>query len=124
MKHTETIARSMKSQIEKGVQIETVLAKTEEVLKENKQHLFFVPALQYLSGLLKRDQNFDTLVIQSPFDLEAVQIDQITSKITGKVDARITTLVNKSLLAGFRATYRGKIYDGSARQYITKLGKQ
>jgi F0F1-type ATP synthase delta subunit len=124
MKHTETIARSMRKQIMKGTDIETVLSKTEEVLRENKQQVFFVPALQYLLQLLKKDQSLETLVVESAFALDQAQIDQISKKITGKAGTAHSFRINSSLLAGFVATYRGKAYDGSARQYITKLGKQ
>ncbi len=124
MKHTERIARSMRSQIEKGVDIEVVLSKTEEVLKENRQQMFLPGALECLSVLLKRDQDYSTLVIQSPFLLEESQADQISKNLTGEPKTRRTLQINQDLLAGFKATYKGKVYDGSARQYITKLGNQ
>lgn len=114
----------MRSEIQKGSDIETVLSKTEEVLKENKQHLFFIPALQYLLQLLKRDQDFSTLIIQSAFALDESQTDKISQKVTGDIKAKKVFMINTNLLAGFTATYKGKVYDGSARGYITKLGKQ
>lgn len=124
MKHTERIARSMRNQIEKGVDIEVVISKTEEVLKENRQQMFLLGALECLSILLRKDQDYSTLVIQSPFSLEDQQVDQISNKVTGESNTRRDMQINKNLLAGFRATYKGRVYDGSARQYITKLGKQ
>jgi F0F1-type ATP synthase delta subunit len=124
MKYTETIARSMRDKINKGFGIETVIAKTEEVLREHKQELFFIGALRRLSVLLERDMRFENLHIQSAFELPDSSIGKIAKTVTGSSETKSTFTLNTKLLAGFVATYKGRVYDGSARQYITKLGKQ
>jgi F0F1-type ATP synthase delta subunit len=124
MKYTESIARSMRTKIQKGIALEKVLEKTEQVLKEEGQYVFFAPALIRLKQLLKQDQQFETLNIEAPFLLAKEQVDKISQKVTGKQVELKEFKLNENLLAGFTARYKGKLYDGSARQYITKLAKQ
>ncbi len=64
----------------------------------------------------------DTLAIESPFPLTEDAISHIKSMTgQGKVPHEVT--INKNLLAGFKARFRGKLYDGSAERIIRQLTK-
>lgn len=62
----------------------------------------------------------DTLVIETPFPLSDSSIRKIITNIDQKSNQH-TVIINKNLLAGFRARFREKVYDGSAERIIKQL---
>ena len=61
-----------------------------------------------------------TIMIESPFTLESDTVEHI-KKIIGGSGINHETHINKNLLAGFKARYKGKMYDGSAERIIKQL---
>lgn len=64
----------------------------------------------------------DTISIESPFEINETAIDRI-KKIVGNDLAPYQVTINKNILAGFKARYKGKLYDGSAERIIRQLIK-
>jgi F0F1-type ATP synthase delta subunit len=65
-------------------------------------------------------QKHQTMTIESPFSLS----DQSLQKIKGMTknpEAPHRVVINKNILAGFKATYQGIMYDGSAERIIKQL---
>ena len=66
----------------------------------------------------------DALIIESPFPLSDTSIIKI-KHITNSPDIEHQVIINKEVLAGFKARYQGILYDGSAERIIKQLvGKQ
>lgn len=76
--------------------------------------------LEYLS---KRERDFNTLIVESPFEISETLLGKI-KEVSKAKDASVETVENKSLLGGFRATYKGFVVDGSARHNLQTLKKQ
>ncbi|MBP6948491.1 MAG: F0F1 ATP synthase subunit delta [Candidatus Pacebacteria bacterium] len=64
----------------------------------------------------------NTLAIESPFPLSDEIIAHI-KKITKSNDVTHEITINKHILAGFKARYKGILYDGSAERIIRQLIK-
>lgn len=64
----------------------------------------------------------DTITIEAPFALSEEAIMHI-KKMTGNVTVKHEVTINKNILAGFRARWKGKLYDGSAERIIKQLTK-
>lgn len=74
-------------------------------------------ALVQMSYTVARNE---TITIESPFPLG----DQSLQKIKGMTknpSAPHMVVINKNILAGFKATYQGIMYDGSAERIIKQL---
>lgn len=122
MNQTQHIARVALQNIEKGVALASVLQAIRDTLKKYKlENLYRGTLLQIKQGLEKslRDK---TLYVETPYELSAENIKKIES-IVGDTDGRSVQKVDQSLLAGFRAVYKGKVYDASAKSHITNLKK-
>lgn len=64
----------------------------------------------------------ETIHIESPFPLDDEASKRI-KRIVGNDLASVSVSINKDLLAGFKARYKGKLYDGSAERIIKQLTK-
>lgn len=62
----------------------------------------------------------DTIMIESPFPLSDDAIQKVRY-IVGDASAPHEVIINKQLLAGFKARYKGIAYDGSAERIVKEL---
>lgn len=62
----------------------------------------------------------DVIMIESPFELSPSSLQKI-KRIVGNDMADHEVIINKEVLAGFKATFRGMMYDGSADRIIKQL---
>lgn len=62
----------------------------------------------------------ETVIIESPFELSEVSIQKIKG-IIGEEDAPHSLIINKQILAGFKAKFKGMMYDGSAERIIRQI---
>lgn len=70
---------------------------------------------------LKSDQGAqDTIHVESPFEVSEEALARI-KRIVGNDMAETSVTINKNILAGFKARYKGKLYDGSAERIIKNL---
>jgi F0F1-type ATP synthase delta subunit len=72
--------------------------------------------IQIASGVHKND----TILIESPFALSPASIEKI-KEITGESKAPHEVIINKNILAGFKAKCRGMMYDGSAERIVKQI---
>lgn len=62
----------------------------------------------------------NSIAIESPFSLSNEAISHI-KQITGNSEANHEVTINKNILAGFKARFKGKLYDGSAERIMRQL---
>lgn len=62
----------------------------------------------------------DFILIESPFALSAHSIEKIKGMV-GDAHAPHEVIINKRILAGFKATFKGMMYDGSAERIVKQL---
>ena len=65
----------------------------------------------------------DTIRIESPFPLSVPALETI-QKMIGVIGVETKVTINKSILAGFKARYKGILYDGSAERIIKEITNQ
>jgi F0F1-type ATP synthase delta subunit len=78
---------------------------------------------KHLQELRAREIARNTLVVESPFPLDATALKTI-SHIIGETAEEVKTVENKDLLAGFVARFKDKEYDRSARTVIKQFIRQ
>jgi F0F1-type ATP synthase delta subunit len=104
--------------VEKNVSVDAVV---KVLLKYNLVGL--LPAIKdgvvELSSHMRRG---DIISIESPFVLSEEVISHI-KKITKSEKIEHEVTINKKILAGFKARWRGVLYDGSAERIIRQLTK-
>lgn len=64
----------------------------------------------------------ETIRVESPFPLDDRALARI-KRIVGNDLASADVIINKELLAGFKARYKERLYDGSAERIIKQLTK-
>ena len=62
----------------------------------------------------------DTVIIESPFKLSPPVVEKIKGMV-GDIGAPYEVVINKNILAGFKAKFKGIMYDGSAERIIKQL---
>lgn len=72
--------------------------------------------------MASRTSTNDTMMIESPFILSDDTVLHI-KKITGNENIKHEVIINKSILSGFKARFKGILYDGSAERIIRQLTK-
>lgn len=70
----------------------------------------------------KDESTWDTLLIETPFPVDVEAVAKIKN-ITGNNSVSYQTTINKNILAGFKARFRGTLYDGSAERIIRQFIK-
>lgn len=104
--------------VTKGVGIDDVI----EVLRSYKL-LSLLPSIKKaVEQHRKAKAGNDAIFIESPFPLDDRALARI-QRIAGNDLAPVVTSINQNLLAGFKARYRGTLYDGSAERIIKQLMK-
>jgi F0F1-type ATP synthase delta subunit len=83
--------------------------------------LSLLPSIKRDIEKLTRDKGFeDTVHIESPFEIDNEALGRI-KRVIGNDLAKTEVTINKNILAGFKARFKGKLYDGSAERIIRKL---
>ena len=83
--------------------------------------LTLLPSIkQALVQMAKEKEKDETLTIYSPFPLSDTAVSKVR-KVVGEEKARHHVVIDKNVLAGFRAKYKGMMYDGSAERIIKQL---
>ena len=98
----------------------TTVSRVTELLTKYKM-LSLLPAIKQSviqSSLLSHTK--DTIMIESPFPLSDSAVKKVRS-IIGDVVAPHKVVINKKILAGFKARFKGISYDASAERIIRQL---
>ena len=112
-----SLSRKLATHIVEGTASVTSLV---ELLTKYKM-LSLLPSIQKaVKQILVSSQKVDTLMIESPFPLSTPALERILG-IVGDPHATTEVTIQKSILAGFKARYKGKLYDGSAERISKQL---
>lgn len=83
--------------------------------------LALLPSIkESLAQMTKVEGEENSISIETPFALEEKTLGKI-QKMIGDSAAPVRVVINKNILAGFKARYKGKLYDGSAERIIKEL---
>lgn len=114
-----TLSRSIaKLVVEKNVKLEHVV----EILRTYKL-LALLPSIRSSMVKIHEEKNASsTIEIESPFEVTGDALMRI-KRIIGNDLANTNVTINKNILAGFKARFKGKLYDGSAERIMKALIK-
>lgn len=112
-----SLSRSIAEKIvEKNISLDDVLATL-----RGYDLLALLPSIKRdIEKLSREEGDKETIHIESPFPLGEKALAKI-KRIVGNDLAKTEITINKELLAGFKARYKGKLYDGSAERIIKQL---
>lgn len=104
--------------VQKNVQLEEVV----ETLRTYKL-LALLPSIRDAIITVHKEKNASsTIEIESPFEVTGDALMRI-KRIIGNDLANTNVTINKNILAGFKARFKGKLYDGSAERIMKALTK-
>jgi F0F1-type ATP synthase delta subunit len=104
--------------VEKNVPVDDVVA-----MLTTYNLVGLLPAiLERVKDLGVSTKSGNTLTIESPFPLTDAAITHIKD-MTGNSKVMHEVTINKNILAGFKARFKGTLYDGSAERIIRQLTK-
>lgn len=85
--------------------------------------LSLLPSIRNAVIKLTKDEGRENTVhIESPFELNEEAVAKI-KRIVGNDLAPHEIAINKNILAGFKARFKGKMYDGSAERILRHIIK-
>ena len=117
------ITDALVSVSQKHGQEKTVASLTTFLTRSHLTHL--LPAISLI--LKKRavqESKQDTITITSATNLTENTLDRITDlahKEVGSIPTSVSMTVDKSLVGGFVAVYKGKLFDGSVATMLSSL---
>ena len=123
MIQSKKLARYAFSRFQKGDSSDTVLNAVKDILVHKRQESLYGSFLKNLKKLVEQQSRFETFFIESPFPLDTEIQNKVMKSITEESVSLLVYKENKDLLLGFRVLYKGQIFDGSAKKYITNLKK-
>ncbi len=120
---TKQITDAIISVSQKHGQVKTVRSLTDFLARTHLTHL--LPAISLI--LKKRalqENKQDAISIISATNLTENSLDRITDlahKEVGSIPKTVSMTVDKSLVGGFVAVYKGKVFDGSVKTMLSSL---
>lgn len=102
--------------MKKNVPVDAVV----ETLRSYKL-LSLLPSIKKNLEKFSRTQNEESRIhVESPYPLSGEALAHI-KRVAGNDLADTDVTINQELLAGFKARWKGKLYDGSAQRIIRQL---
>lgn len=112
-----TLSRTIASLIvHKNLKVED----TVEILRTYNLLSLLPEIKESVKQMTERQGEENSISIETPFSLGAEALSKIQHMIGGS-QAPVRVIINKNILAGFKARYKGKLYDGSAERIIQEL---
>ena len=99
--------------------------RTEDVVESLRTYnlLSLLPSITDQVKRMSKDETLrDTVQIESPFELSDEAISHIKRIVENDLAPHQVT-INKNILAGFKARFKEKLYDGSAERIIKQITK-
>ena len=105
-----------KSIVKKNLNIEDVIL----MLRKYKLLTLLPSVLRNIKQMHSIESERENISIETPFRLHDDALNKIQT-IIGDTSAPHTVSIKKEILAGFKARFKGKLYDGSAKRIIKQL---
>ncbi len=102
--------------VEKNVKVDDVVASL-----QTYNLLSLLPSILEQAKRMNKGVSLrDTIQIETPFELGEKAIGHIKRAVGNDIAPHQVT-INKNILAGFKARFKEKLYDGSAERIIKQL---
>lgn len=112
-----SLSRTLAIQIlSKKVTVSTVI----ELLTKYKMLPLLPSVKQAVVQISSQPNTRDSIMIETPFPLTDASIQRI-KRIVGNDIVEHHVVINKNVLAGFKARFKGILYDGSAERIIKQF---
>lgn len=90
-------------------------------VKKYKLESLLPKVVMYLENRINKDLKWNTLSIKSGISIDEDTVSKIVEKIQAKEAKNTTNTLDKKLIGGFIATYKGVIYDASISNQLQLL---
>jgi F0F1-type ATP synthase delta subunit len=120
---SQELAKGLEKMLNDSSNHDEVFSVFVSFLEENNLLTQLPQIIRRLEHNSQIQKTFNTFVIESPFKLGNEVIATIKESADAK-DAEHSLVENKELLGGFRATYQGRVVDGSLKHNLQVLKKQ
>lgn len=118
---SKQIASALMRSLEDGADIKTLASSFEEFVKENHLEALIPNIVKNIDAELKSSQKKRTIDITTSHDVKDATIQSILKFVGGGGEDPIETSIDETLIGGFRAEYKGKVFDGSVKNYLKEL---
>ena len=121
MNYSDKIASYIHRELKRGVPHSIISERLKNVL--NKHSLInILPVInKKLLYRLENDRAYEEVILESPFEIDGDLSQKIVRSFGITETPKIK--INKDLLAGFRLTHNGVVYEASARNELKKILK-
>lgn len=118
---SKKLAKALFASLLSGTAPEKLAKSFEKYLQTNHLEGLAPKVLEYLESELKDHENKNALLIKTSHEIAPGTVKTI-EKYIGKDESDKTNIeTEKSLIGGFKAFYKGRVYDGSVKNYLQEL---
>jgi F0F1-type ATP synthase delta subunit len=92
-------------------------------VEKYKLHSLLPKVIIYLEDKVNKNTKWNTLEVETGLEIENYLIEKIKQELKAEKAEKTTRNINKKLIGGFVASYRGFIYDASMYNQLQLLKK-
>lgn len=76
--------------------------------------------------LLKEEQEIIEILVESNYQLENTELDNLKSKLENKYNKKVVLIpsINTNIIGGIKMTFKNEIFDASVNNYLNDLVKE
>jgi F0F1-type ATP synthase delta subunit len=121
--NSKNLAESLIALVNDGMSERDALAKFFDYVQANNLEFQLPQVLRHLERISREEQDFESVQVQTPFPLDDGAVNAIKTKL-GAGDAQVSVSEHPDLIGGFRAMYKGMLYDASMQNVLKQLQGQ
>lgn len=121
--NSKNLAESLIVLVNDGMSENDAFAKFFDYVQANNLEFQLPQILRHLERISQDEQEFGRVQVQSPFPLDDSVITAIKMRL-GAQDADVAVSQEPQLIGGFRAMYKGMLYDASMQNVLKQLQEQ
>ena len=118
---SKNLARFLMRSLEDGVSPDKLSKDFQKYLNQNHLLGLLPKILENLDRELRLHENETSARIKVSHDVGASSVKLIEKLLNKSPEDKTKVVVDESLIGGFRAEYRGRVYDGSIKNYLREL---
>ncbi len=118
---SKKLASALIASLEDGVEVKTLVKNFESFVDQNRLRALMPNVVKNLERMSQELENKNTALIRVSHEIKDTTIKLIEKYIEKEKSDPAKIEIDSSLIGGFKANYKGRVFDGSVKNYLKEL---
>lgn len=118
---SKQLAKALISSLEGGAEVKPLIKNFEAFVTKNRLTALVPNVVKNLERMSVEIDNRNTALIRVSHETKDATIKLIEKFIDKQKPDPVKVEIDESLIGGFRANYKGQVFDGSVKNYLKEL---